>query len=180
MLSSCNEIVKQLVWNSLMKGLVLKVKLIYVTSAWSQSSSVIFWECNSDVRWNGPPDSALTDTTVNKWRQQHPPLLIKVLGAPRAPQGNSWHRGAPRGDSNHRRRRRRRKVQSNDRAVVIKPARPRPSTAPGLQVCHRDEAQQGSKLLCCFSKMKTQQIECSVLKILHFSTSKLWIWEPYD
>lgn len=43
--SSRNEIVKQLVWNSLMKGLVLKVKLIYVTSAWSQSCSVIFREC---------------------------------------------------------------------------------------------------------------------------------------
>lgn len=43
--SSCNEIVKQLVWNSLMKGLMLKVKLIYVMLAWSQSCSVIFREC---------------------------------------------------------------------------------------------------------------------------------------
>lgn len=49
-----------------MKGLVLKVKLIYVMSAWSQSCSVIFWECDSDAQQNGPPNSALTDMTVNK------------------------------------------------------------------------------------------------------------------
>lgn len=98
MLSSPNEIVKQLVWNSLMKGLVLKVKLIYFMSAWSQSYSVIFWECDSDPRQNGAPNSALTDITVNKRRQQHPPPLGKVLGELRAPKGNSWHGGAPRGD----------------------------------------------------------------------------------
>lgn len=95
MLLSRNEIVKQLVWNSLMKGLVLKVKLIYFMSAWSRSYSVIFWECDSDPRQNGPPNSALTDITVNKRRQQHPPPSTKVLGALRAPEGNSWHRGAP-------------------------------------------------------------------------------------
>lgn len=82
MLSTYNEIVKQLVWNSLMKGLVLKVKLIYFMSAWSQSyCSVIFWECDSDAQWNGPPNSALTDITVNKRRQQHPSPFAKVLGA---------------------------------------------------------------------------------------------------
>lgn len=36
-------------------------------------------------------------------------------------------------------------VQSNDRAMVIKPARPRPSTAPGLQVCNREEALKGGE-----------------------------------
>lgn len=86
MLSSPNEIIKQLVWNFLMKGLVLKVKLIYVMSAWSQSCSVIFWECDSDARQIGPPNSALTDMTVNKWRQQHPPLFVKALWALRAPR----------------------------------------------------------------------------------------------
>lgn len=31
-------------------------------------------------------------------------------------------------------------VQSNDRVVVIKPARPRPSKAPALQVCNHEDA----------------------------------------
>lgn len=35
------EIVKQLVWNSQIKGLVLTVKQIYVVSAWSQRCTVI-------------------------------------------------------------------------------------------------------------------------------------------
>lgn len=56
-LSTHNEIVKQLVWNSKMKGLAFKVKLIYFMSAWSQSyCSVIFWECVPDARRNGRPN----------------------------------------------------------------------------------------------------------------------------
>lgn len=81
-----------------MKGLVLKVKLIYFPSARSQSRSVIFWECDSDARWDVPPPySALTDVAVNNRRQQHPPLFAEGLGALRAPKGNSWHKGGPWG-----------------------------------------------------------------------------------
>ncbi|KAF3851878.1 hypothetical protein F7725_005233 [Dissostichus mawsoni] len=66
-----------------MKGLVLKVKLIYFMSAWSQSRcSVILWECDWDAQRNGPHNSTLTDTTVNKPRHQHPPPLVKCLQAP--------------------------------------------------------------------------------------------------
>lgn len=146
--SSCNEIVKQLVWNSLMKGLVLKVKLIYVMSAWSQSCSVIFREC------------ALRRTVEWSPQQQHPPLLVKVLGVLRAPEGNSWHMGALRGTAQAGRRR---MVHSNDRALVIKPARPRPSTAPGLQVCHWEEAQRGNELFSLgFLKRKHDDIRAQL------------------
>lgn len=56
-----------------MKGLVLKVKLIYVISAWSQSCSVIFRECDSDAKaerspYYHPPQkkNLFPDMTVNK------------------------------------------------------------------------------------------------------------------
>lgn len=123
-----------------MKGLVLKVKLIYFMSAWSQSCSVIFWECDSDSRLNGPPNSALTDITVNKRRQQHRPPFAKMLGALWAPKGNSWHRGAPRGG---RQPGRRRMVQSSGHKTC--PTKTQHS--PSLHACHWEEAPRGSQLL---------------------------------
>lgn len=131
--SSCNEIVKQLVWNSLMKGLVLKVKLIYVTSAWSQSCSVIFRECalRRTAEWS--------PRLCSYW-QGRKQMKTAASSSARQSAGSATHfsgkqlsHGGPlRGQQAGRRR----MVQSNDRAMVIKPARPRPGTAPGLQVCH--------------------------------------------
>ena len=91
------EIVKRLVGNSLMKGWVLKVKLIYVPQARSQSCSVISRECSRSHGGTVAPNSPLTDETVNKRGQRRPPPFAEVLGGPGAAEGNSWHVGAPRG-----------------------------------------------------------------------------------
>lgn len=118
------EIVKQLVWNSQIKGLVLKVKQIYVVSAWSQRCTVISaGNTHLDAQQNDSRNAALVDESVTKWRQKHPLLLVKAMGAAAAPQGNSWRTEAPRGTA-------RRTAQSNDRVVVIKPVWLRLSTAP--------------------------------------------------
>lgn len=67
-------------------------------------------------------------------------------------------------------------VQSNDRVLVIKLARPRLSTAPSLQVCHQEEAQRGSKLLSClFLKIKILQYEFGVPEFKHFLFLQLFV-----
>lgn len=47
-------------------------------------------------------------------------------------------------------------VRSNDRALVIKPARPRPGTAPALQVCQRRQ-REGAELVFYTSSLSPTQ-----------------------
>lgn len=95
MLSSRNEIVKQLVWNSLMKGLVLKVKAdLFHVSLEPELLLCNFLGMQLAHGRPVPPTHTHSNITVNKPAQKHPTLFAEVLGAFRAPEGNSWHRGA--------------------------------------------------------------------------------------
>lgn len=126
-----------------MKGLVLKVKLIYVTSARSHSRSVIFRECalRRTAEWSPRLRSYWQDRKHRKTVASS--SARQSAGSANSSQGKQLaYRGPRRGG---RQAERRRTVHSNDRARAIKPARPRPSTAPGLQVCQWEEAHRGSR-----------------------------------
>lgn len=97
--SSCNEIVKQLVWNSLMKGLVLKVKLIYVMSAWSQSCSVIFRECalRRTAEWS--PQLCPYWQGRKQMKTAASSSARQSAGSAKSSWGKQLAYGGPRGDS---------------------------------------------------------------------------------
>lgn len=113
-----------------------------------------------------------TDTTVNKPRQQHPPLFTKVPGAPRAPEGNSWHRRAPRGAA----------VGEEEDDSVEQRQRSGHKTCPtktqhnlGLQGCYRDEAVRAKASLLfqrCFHTLTVTillfQSVIDVVLLIHF------------
>lgn len=93
-----------------------------------------------------PPTHSHTDITVNKPGQQHPPLFAVVLrvllretAGTGGPPGR-WQSGM------------RRMVQSNDRALVIKPARPRPGTAPVYKSAIEKRQREANFSLCTFFK----------------------------
>lgn len=145
MLSCCNEIVKQLVWNSLMKGLVLKVKLIYFTSAWSQElllCNFLGMRLRRTVEWllssalsllpaNQPPfQHGHSVTNQKQMKTAASSTIHRSAGCTQSSWGKQLARmGPPGADSQGGGGGGRGGAGTEDgcRAVVIKPARLRPS-----------------------------------------------------
>lgn len=113
---------------------MLKVKQIYVVSAWSQRCTVISAGILSAAVLATWPLSTQTRARMKTEASS------SVRGSASSTSGKHLARPRPPGGGRERACRRR-TVRSNDRVAVIKPVWPRLSTAPALQVCHRDTAQ---------------------------------------
>lgn len=57
-------------------------------------------------------------------------------------------------------------MHGNDRVAVIKPVRPRLSTAPALQVCHRDTAQTDAVIVAVMRRVCERQLTFQVFWIM--------------
>lgn len=158
-----------------MKGLVLKVKLIYFTSAWSQElllCNFLGMRLRRTVEWflfsapPHPPTRPISDITINKRRQRRRPPFTKVLVALKAPEGNSWHAWGPQGPAAWEEEEV--QVQRMVQSCGHKTCLTKTQHIPGfLQVCHR----RGT------AREKHCRTELTFLLVINIQIKK---WDKYE